>query len=108
MPLYTYKCPGCGEVFTEFNTVADRHKGPQCCEATQLKITATQIQAQILGGGSHQGYLCPVSGEWVTSRARRREIMKEHDLIEAGDTSSRQRERKARVMEATKGSMTSD
>lgn len=107
LPLYTYRCQ-CGIEQTEFNTIENRHKGPECHGRMELKITGTQIQAQILGGGTYQGYRCPVTNEWVTSRKRRRDIMKKHDLVEVGDASSQQRERKARVLEATNGSMTSD
>lgn len=101
MPLYTYVCPACGEVRDEFNSIAARHKGPDCCEPMQMKIMPTQIQAQILGA-SMGGYQCPVSGEYVTSRVKRREIMKRHDLVEA-ESSSKQTERRNRVMEQTKG-----
>lgn len=73
-----------------------------------MKIEAPQVQAQILGGGSYPGYRCPITGEFVTSRKRRRDIMAEHNVIEAGDTSSAQRERKARVLESTNGTGTSE
>jgi len=48
---------------------------------------APQIQAQILGGGSLHGYKCPITDKWVTSRRERRNIMAEHNVIEAGDSS---------------------
>lgn len=114
MPLYTYKCPECGEVCTEFNTIAERHKGPKCENHSgfhprmTLRITGTQIQAQILGAGTYSGYRCPITDEYVTSRKRRREIMKEHNLVEAGDSSPEQRQRKSRVLDATNGSMKRD
>lgn len=103
MPLYTYRCPKCGDVRTEFNTVSDRHAGPECCgDVSVLEITPTQL-GNVLGGGSMPGYLCPVSGEYVTSRQQRREIMARNNLVEAGDRTSAQRERRAAVTESTKG-----
>lgn len=63
--------------------IADRHDGPMCCVQMKQKIVPTQI-APVLGGGDLPGYHCPVSGEYVTSRKRRRDIMKEHNLMEKG------------------------
>lgn len=57
----------------------------------------------VLGGGSMPGYLCPVTDRFVTSRRERRNIMAEHGLIEAGDRSSNQRDRRGVVTEKTKG-----
>lgn len=47
------------------------------------------IQAQILGGGDCPGYQCPITNEFVTSRRRRREIMKENHVVESGDGAKR-------------------
>ncbi len=85
MPLYTYKCQICDELTTRYNHIIDRHKGGYCeCGGdNDLTIQPTQIQP-VLGGGEFQGYQCPVTDEYVTSRVRRRDIMKEHDLVEKG------------------------
>ncbi|MGB1373826.1 MAG: FmdB family zinc ribbon protein [Aequoribacter sp.] len=91
MPLYQYRCTSCADECSEFNTVADRHaNAPKCaCGGPMvMRIMPVQVQAQILGGGTHPGYHCPVSGEYVTSRKQRRNIMAEHNLIEAGDKNS--------------------
>lgn len=100
MPRYSYRC-SCGALYSEFRSIANRHDGPvcECGENTRLVIEAPQIQAQILGGGTTPGYLCPVTGEYVTSRNRRRDIMKEYDLIEASEPS----DRKEKMLEATNG-----
>ena len=108
MPLYTYACPKCGEKDTEFNTVQDRHVGPECCGAQMvLEITPTQV-ANVLGGGSMPGYVCPVSGDYVTSRKQRREIMARHGLIEAGDRSRADENRRGAMLANTNGTGVSD
>lgn len=87
MPTYTYQCPKCGRVADAIRRMADHATGPDCCGAAMAqKIVAPMIQAQILGGGSCPGYQCIVTGEYVTSRRRRREIMAQHNLIEKGDS----------------------
>jgi len=46
------------------------------------KIIVPPAINPILGGGNWHGYECPVTGEFVTSRKRRREIMRQHNLAE--------------------------
>jgi len=86
MPIYSYQCDICESIIDEYRTIDNRHD-PVFCDCGQgmsLKIVPTQI-APVLGGGDFQGYLCPVTDKWVTSRKERKEIMKRHDLVEVGD-----------------------
>lgn len=83
MPIYTYKCPDCGKIEDAYRSVDDRHKGPECHGQMLKTISAIMLQP-ILGGGNDPGYMCPVTDEFVSSRKRRREIMKEHNLVESG------------------------
>ena len=102
MPLFSYQCPDCRDATTAFRAVASRNVGPLCCGGMMHRIfEPPEIQAQILGGGETPGYHCVVTGEYVTSRTRRREIMKEHDLIEAPKSES-EGYRKRRMDEAAR------
>ena len=80
MPLYTYHCKKCNNNQTAYRKVEERHDAPVCCDRMELKIVPTQKYIDIIG----PGYKDIVTGEYVDSRKRRREIMKEHNLIEAG------------------------
>ena len=81
MPIYTYKCD-CGNQVDEFRHINQRHDAPLCCgESMRLAIQPTMLQP-VLGGGDWDGYQCPVTDEFVTSRKRRKDIMKEHNLVE--------------------------
>ncbi len=85
MPLYSYQCKQCGEKSTKVNSIDNHKEGPGCCgEMMSQVIEATMVNAMILGGGSYPGYKCSVTGEYVTSRKRRTDIMKEHNLVECG------------------------
>lgn len=86
MPMYAYLCPDCGETEDLYNTIDDRHKAPVCaCGAdTKLSIQPTQI-APVLGGGDFQGYKCPITDKFITSRRERKYIMDSNNLIEVGD-----------------------
>jgi hypothetical protein len=82
-PLYTYKCPECEKVEDAYRSINDRNNGPECHGQMQKIIIPTAIQP-VLGGGNMPGYQCSVTGEFVTSRKRRKEIMREHNLYEKG------------------------
>ncbi len=87
MPIYTYECEICDEVQDGYNTIAGRHSNAPTCKCgqpTTLAIRPVNL-APILGGGDWQGYMCPVTDTFVTGRRQRRNIMAEHNLIEAGD-----------------------
>ena len=88
MPLYTYKCPECGTKKDGYNTVSNRNSGPLCapCHGVLMELTIVPVNiAPILGGGDCAGYMCPVTDTFVTSRRERRNIMAQHNLVEAGD-----------------------
>ena len=86
MPLYSYKCSKCGELTDAYNMISTRHQSPACeCGGdTALSIQPTQL-APVLGGGDFPGYMCPVTDEFITSRRKRKYVMDEHNLVEAGD-----------------------
>jgi len=86
MPIYTYKCKKCELLTDSYNMISTRHKAPACdCGGeTALSIQPTQLQP-VLGGGDWDGYACPVTDEFVTSRRRRKYIMDSNNLIETGD-----------------------
>ncbi len=85
MPIYTYQCDKCKASKDDYRMVDERHNGPECCGGTMsLKIRPVQV-APVLGGGDFQGYMCPGTDKWITSRRERRNVMAKHDLVETGD-----------------------
>lgn len=41
MPLYSYKCPGCGAVFDQNRKIAERETAPcKCGEVAEKAVTA--------------------------------------------------------------------
>jgi len=90
MPLYEYRCPNCSKTQTAIRKINERLDSPECqdCKVSTKQILSKsslpQVDPIILGGGTYQGYKCPVTDEYVTSKRTRREIMKEHDLVEKG------------------------
>ena len=85
MPLYTYQCQKCECVQDAFRSIAEREKSPKCqCGGATKQIIVPPMIAPVLGGGDFPGYQCPITDQWVSSRNKRREIMREHGLIEKG------------------------
>lgn len=87
MPLYPAKCESCEKVEEHFYPIS-RHDdfvrevvGTPCeCGGKRFQLVrAPQVMNDI------PGYECPVTGEYVTSRSRRKQIIKEHNLLEVGD-----------------------
>jgi len=57
MPMYEYKCEGCGKVFSELRKIADREKPIQCPECGgEGRVVMSTFAA---GGGSPD--TCPVN-----------------------------------------------
>ena len=83
MPTYTYRCETCGKVEDARRSMADRDNGPECHGKMRKIITPTMVQP-VMGGYANPGYQCPVTGEFVSSKRRRKEIMAEHNLVEKG------------------------
>lgn len=93
MPIYTYECKDGHRVELQ-KRIADRHNAPacECGEETKLVITPVNFE-NVMGAADFPGYHCPVTGGWVDSRVKRKEIMKRHNLQEAGDDSPARRKR---------------
>lgn len=87
MPLYTYRCPDC-ERRSELVRKIREHSNPVPCECGGLQNqtieSAPMVNAAFLGSARNPGYQCVVTDQWVDSRKKRREIEREHNLIEAG------------------------
>lgn len=81
MPLYDYKCKTCGKEYQNIKlSINSRHTDkPVCCgEPVEMQIRPPrESYVQFF-----ENYVCPVSGENVTSMRQRRRIMAEHDLVE--------------------------
>jgi putative FmdB family regulatory protein len=81
MPIYAYRCPECGASQDAFNRVSERHaNAPECHGPMQVEI---QPNLGFVQRDCH--YKCPVTDQLVTSHATRRNIMAEHNLVDAND-----------------------
>lgn len=92
MPIYLYECETCGETRDEFRKVDDRDNAPDCHGAMVRRITPVRGSVQ-----ETCHYVCPETGQGVTSWAQRRNIMAEHRLVDARDINTKKMrdERKA-------------
>lgn len=106
MPLYAYKCPSCGAESDDFNRIDERHTNAPNCDACAVQMAMVIPPVR----GSVQEtchYLCPQTGQGVTSWAQRRNIFAEHRLVDARDLNNsearrKRKERKAAELEAAR------
>lgn len=80
--MYEHKCFECGHGFEEFRAISapSPEKCPKCGSDD---LRAILDSPTIIG--DIQPYNSIVTGELITSRARHREHLKQHDLVEVGD-----------------------
>ena len=81
MPMYDYQCRVCGGVTTRFRKIVDRNDRMTCdCDGVMqlaiLSAPAAKIQPE-----AH--YMCPATGQEVTSWRQRKNLFAKHDLVQA-------------------------
>lgn len=77
MPFYDFCCPSCSHTEAHFRKIEQRNIAPYHCAAEmQRVITAPAIRPDI------SAYISPASGQWVNSRAQRREDLLREGCIE--------------------------
>lgn len=92
MPIYDYLCPECGAERELFNRVSERRtNAPDCHGPMDIKLSANLGYVQ-----RECRYECPVTGKVVTSHRERRNVMAEHDLVDANDFKPDMAHRKAK------------
>lgn len=81
MPVYTCKCIACGKEADYYTSVSDRNNTPNCdCGAQTEKIISAYCVIPDL-----VPYLDENIGKeptWVKSKQHRKQLMKEHGVIE--------------------------
>lgn len=83
MPIYTYKCPQCESERDDFNRIDDRHTNAPVCECgTRMAMQISPVRGSVQPDAH---YVCPASGERVTSHRQRRETFAKHGLMDARD-----------------------
>lgn len=84
MPLYTHFCNECGHEQAVFAKVAERDDcAPDCCGVkTSRVLDAPMVQVP---GGLDVRYVCPMSGEQVTSMRRRQYLMEREGVVDSRD-----------------------
>ena len=83
--LYEYRCAHCGREDEKHNTIAERKtNAPDCCGAKMEQHFRTPPRAVYVQAWD-DNYKCVATGEVVTSRRKRAEVMARHDLVDGND-----------------------
>lgn len=89
MPIYLVRCGRCEaqtEIYRTFKTMDDL---PECCgEGMQRVPCPSMVMTDI------QPYQSMLTGEWISSRSRHREHLRDHNCIEVGNEKQQAPEKK--------------
>lgn len=87
MPLYAYKCTGCGAEQDDFNRIDDRDANAPHCRACAVRMM--RVISPVRGNVQETcHYVCPATGQGITSWRQRRNVMAENNLVDARDISN--------------------
>lgn len=81
MPLYDFRCDGCGKVSEDFRRYENRDD-PAQCDCGQ-PLTRVWVPAQVMS--DIDGYQSMVDGSWISSRSQHRDHLKRHGVRELGN-----------------------
>jgi len=83
MPLYSYKCNTCESTQRQMNSIDNRKIGPECCGVNMSQvIEAPMVNDNFLGSFKNEGYVSPLSGNYITSKKQRKSEMIEYNVVE--------------------------
>lgn len=94
MPLYSYKCPGCGHKEDVLRKLADYQLPQQCnncADWMDRQISAPMVIAD------YAGYDCPITGDWIEGKKAHKENLARHGcrILEPGERESLSRRKQA-------------
>ena len=83
MPLYEYQCQNTGKIISRHRRIQDR-KLPCQCECGSSAVLG--IFSAPMGHVQPEAhYVCPATGQQVTSWRQRRNLFAQHDLMDANE-----------------------
>ena len=83
MALYDYQCGACGSVREAYNRIAEREThAPSCCDRPMQIVHLTPPMGNVQ---CEAHYVCPATGERITSHRQRRNNFARHGLMDAND-----------------------
>jgi len=69
MPIYSYECEKCGNVFDEFRKYEDRERAPEHCDGAAVRRIFT-VPMIVSEEKIYPAYESPATGKWVSGGRR--------------------------------------
>lgn len=85
MPLYDYRCRVCGCETEVYRSVSETSIPMHC--GTEMQQFHSRPPMGAVQAETH--YICPATGKEITSRKKRLESFREHNLVDVSDMDSR-------------------
>jgi hypothetical protein len=85
MPSYDFQCKKCGTVQEIICRVSELdNAAPICCSnaMSHVILAAPMFSAAFLGSSRNEGYVSPLTGNWICSQRARKQEMLDHNVIE--------------------------
>lgn len=94
MPLYSYRCTGCGKSEDRLVKLADFDVVQKC---NNCFTSLTKLLAAPAVRGDYAGYTCPITDRWIEGKRAHQENLKRHGcrVLEPGETESAAKYRKS-------------
>lgn len=103
MPIYTYECQKCGDIFDYPNSIEERHSAAPYCDCSSVRrgkrakliISGCMAIVKFPAAGGHE-YISPTSGKPITThRARVDDLKRTHSRpYEGFEAEKKESERK--------------
>lgn len=83
MPVYELRCTSCAKRSEQFRTVKNHGQWTDCaCGGQQQQIISRPMSVHV---DNMPDYVCPATGERITSRKQRNDSFARHGLVDAND-----------------------
>lgn len=80
MPIYRVRCSACESEQDIFRAFKDYDDLPSCCDERMARMICAPMVLNDIAP-----YQSMVTGEWINSRSRHKEHLKDHGCIEVGN-----------------------
>lgn len=81
MPIYSFKCDKCNDLKDVFKSIKEFDNDiPICCNKNMQRVIFAPMVMNDM-----EPYMSMATGEWITSRSRHKEHLKQHNCIEIGN-----------------------
>ena len=104
--IYEYECKSCGTIFSKSRRIQDRRLPAECACGGEGRFGIFSAPMGHVQPEAH--YVCPATGEKVTSWRQRKNTFAKYDLIDANDFDQEDAKKKRLAKKAKREELAKD